>query len=334
MLFRSDAYCANIAPQERGPFLETLFREEDPSGYSRQSYWMIDKIIGIWATEDYEGAWTWSQQITNDLCRRYILAELLEKLAEKDPSRALAAAIEMNSKDPKFHSLVGVRLLIKAAFKSAGDFNEILAKLPLSDISCNSRFEYAKDFDFQKAADGTSALLRKQKELPAAFPHNFLTTWGERDPDAAFAWFATEKEDRSLEFRDLLEGVENQGIPGAASAWVAAKIEESEKFRGVVIKGMFTLSKASFEGILKALPVSNRSDYFFTELLVEECQSGDVDFVPILNRMSSPEVRLRALSQIKKNSLNHNGEISETQYQAWGVTRQQIEAILSPPEER
>lgn len=49
-----DAYCANIAPQERGPFLETLFREEDPSEYSRQSC----SMIGIWATEDYEGVWT------------------------------------------------------------------------------------------------------------------------------------------------------------------------------------------------------------------------------------------------------------------------------------
>jgi hypothetical protein len=102
----------------------------------------------------------------------------------------------------------------------------------------------------------------------------------------------------------------------------------------VVIEGMFTLSKASFEGILKALPVSDSSDYFFTELMVKECQSSEVDFVPLLNRMSSPEVRLRALSQIKKNSRNYNGEISETQYQAWGVTRQQFEAILSPPEER
>jgi hypothetical protein len=199
-----DAYCANIAPQERGPFLETLFREEDPSGYSSQSYWMIDKILGIWATEDYESAWAWSQQITNDLCRRYILAKLLEKLAENDPTRALNESIEMSAADPKFHSSVGLNLLNKAASKSAGDFNEVLAKLPLSDNTCTPNINFAEDFDFQKAAEATSALLKKQQELPAAFPRNFMTIWGERDPDAAFAWFATQKESRFLGFRGLL----------------------------------------------------------------------------------------------------------------------------------
>lgn len=142
----------------------------------------------------------------------------MEKLAEKDPSRALAASIEMSSTDPKFHSSVGLRLLNKAASKSAGDFNEALAKLPLIDITCNSGFGFTKNFDFQKAADGTSALLRKQKELPAAFPRNFLTTWGERDPDAAFAWYATAKKSRQINFQFLLDGIEKQGISGAASA--------------------------------------------------------------------------------------------------------------------
>jgi hypothetical protein len=325
-----DAYCANIAPQERGSFLETLLREEDPSGYSSQSYWMIDKILGIWATEDYEGAWIWSQQITNDAYRRYISAKLLAELAENDPTRALNESIEISAEDPKFHSSVGLHLLNKAASKSAGDFNEVLAKLPLSDISCDSGFEFAKDFDFKKAADGTSALLRKQKELPAAFPHNFLTTWGERDPDAAFAWYATAKKGRQINFQYLLDGIEKQGISGATSAWIVGKIEESEKFRGVIIEGLCQDYGYYINRVTKALPDSKSSDHFLTEILVKQSQSGEVDFATMLDGMSSPQVRLEALSKVKKDGWYSRGKISETQYQAWGVTQQQFEAILPP----
>jgi hypothetical protein len=185
-----DAYCANIAPQERGPFLETLFREEDPSGYSSQSYWMIDKILGIWATEDYESAWAWSQQITNDLCRRYILAKLLEKLAENDPTRALNESIEMSAADPKFYSSVGLHLLNKAASKSAGDFNEVLAKLPLSDNTCTPNINFAEDFNFQQVADGIAKFSKKEEsKLPWGFPSNFYHVWAVCDREAAFASF-------------------------------------------------------------------------------------------------------------------------------------------------
>jgi hypothetical protein len=317
----------NVPPQDRIALVETLLKEGDPSGTSSGSYRMITYIIGILATEDFEGAWAWSQQIANGAHRRYVSAKILEELAEKDITRALTLCSEISKVDPLFESMVGLIALEKTASKSAIDFLEVLTKLNLSDKSCGSHFEFAKDFDFQKAAEGTSALLRKQKELPHAFPSDFITSWGERDPDAAFAWLATEEQNDNFSFEALLEGVERQGIPGAASAWVVRKIEESEKSRKSIVEGLNNVSAASINSIVKALPISNNSDRFLTELFVQQCEHSQSHFETLLGGMSSPKARLEAFLQVKKNGRDISDIITEDQCQVWGITKQQFEAI-------
>jgi hypothetical protein len=320
----------NVPPQDRIALVETLLKEGDPSGTSSDSYLMITYIIRILATEDFEGAWAWSQQIANDAHRRYVSAEILEKLAEKDLTRALALCSEISKVDPLFQSGVGLFALEKTASKNASDFLEVLTKLNLSDKSSGFNFEFAKDFDFQKVAEGTSALLRKQKKLPHAFPCDFISFWGERDPDAAFAWLATEEQNDSFSFEALLEGVERQGIPGAASAWVVRKIEESEKFRKLIVEGLNNASAASINSIVKALPISNNSDRFLTELFIQQCEYSQDHFETLLGGMSSPKARLEAFLKVKKGGRDISDKMTEAQCQVWGITKQQFEAIFPP----
>jgi hypothetical protein len=153
---------------------------------------------------------------------------------------------------------------------------------------------------------------------------------GERDPDAAFAWLASEKQNSILSFNQLLEGIEKQGIPGAASAWAAGKIEESESSRKSVIDGMYYAEAAAINGIVKALPNTNSSDRFLTELLIVKPKDRRADLTPMLGGMSSPQARLEAFSQVKKQGHQLSNNITQNQYQAWGVTQQQFEAIFPP----
>jgi hypothetical protein len=323
------ALSRNIAPQDRGAFLEAFLKEQDPSGYSSEANRMIEDIVKIWAAEDFEGAWNWSRQIIDDNCRRYISGKVLTELAEKDLTRALALHMEISIVDPEFYSDAPFLALQETTRKSARDFLDVLGKIPLHQGG-TLNFEFAKDFNFTEAAEGISALLRKQKELPHQFPMNYMEVWGERDPDGALIWLANQEHYNKLDFADLLEGVEKQGIPGAASAWVAKKIEESEKFRKVIIEGVSNPSAARLNGILKALPDSNSSDRFLTQLLVNQSQYRPIDFTTTLSGMSSLQARLDALAQVKKVGRDLGSNISETQYEAWGVTREQFETIFPP----
>jgi hypothetical protein len=319
----------NLTPQERGLLLETLLKEGNPSGLKGEGHSAIHGILWIWVNEDFEGAWTWSQQIANDASRRFMMGKILDYLGEKDLTRALALHLEMHAADPKFESDVPLIALEATTPKSASDFINLLNKIPLHGGGTED-FVFAKDFDFQQAAVGTSELLKKQNQLPNEFPMNFIKAWGERDPDAAFAWLASEKHNNKFSFNELLEGIEKQGIPGAASTWAAGKIEESESSRKSVIDGMYHAQAAAINGIVKALPNTNSSDRFLTELLIAKSKDRRVDLTPMLGGMSSPQARLEALSQVKKQGYNLSNKITQNQYQAWGVTQQQFEAIFPP----
>ena len=322
-------FSKNLTPQDRGALLETLLKEGNPSGLKYEGHKAVATILRTWVNEDFEGAWTWSQQIANDASRRFMMGKILDHLGRIDLTRALALHFEMHAADPKFESGVPLIALEVTTPKSAGDFINLLNKIPLHGGGTRN-FDFVKDFDFQQAAVGASALLKKQNQLPDEFPMNFMQVWGERDPDAAFAWLASEKHNNDFSFSALLEGIEKQGIPGAASAWAAGKIEESESSRKSVIDGMYYAEAAAINGIVKALPDINSSDRFLTELLIVKSKDRRVDLMPMLSGMSSPQVRLEAFSQVKKQGHNLSNKITKNQYQAWGFTQQQFEAIFPP----
>jgi hypothetical protein len=326
-----NSFCENLAPQDRGALIETILKEANPKRLSHEIRSIIDDILTLWVTEDFDKAWAWSQRLSPDAYRIYIAGEILGKLAKKNLTHALALHLEMSAIDPKFCSRVPSLALAKAAGRSAGEFLSILGQIPPHSGSGSGGCEFGKDFDFQQAADGISALLKKHEELPNAFPRNIVSAWAKLDPDAAFAWLTLEDEiGGGGSFRQLLEGIENQGNPGAASAWVASKMEESESSRKKILSGIVHGTAADIAGIVKALPDSNSSDRFLTDLFAVQTRHYLHDFANTLPRMSSPEVRLEAFAQAKKNGVSLAGRFPETAYQTWGITKEQFDAIFPP----
>ena len=324
-----ETFCEKLAPQDRSALLEAMLKEASPSGFKFEQYSPLSKVLREWVAEDSDGALAWCQQLSSEAARRFMTGQILDKLAEKDLNGALAMHLEMSATDPKFKSSVPLVALEQTTKKSARDFLNLLNKIPLNGGGTRN-FEFAKDFDFQQAADGVTALLAKQHALPHEFPMNFIKSWAERDPDAAFAWMTPENQRGGISFRYLLEGIEKQGIPGAASAWVARKTEESESARKLIVAGMFNAPAATIDGVVKALPDSSSSDRFLTELFAEQTHHYPHNYATTLTRMSSPQLRLEAFAQAKKNGVNLAKEISETEYQTWGITKQQFEVIFPP----
>jgi hypothetical protein len=320
------AFSENLTPQERAALLDVIIRQGDPGGFSAETKDTLSDIINAWAAKDFAGAWAWSQQLGSKSCRNYVASALVERMTGEDLPRALALHLEMSAADPTFYSNVPTWALMNSTTSNASDFLDLLGKLntggSISGVGC----DFAKNFDFQRAAEGVNTLLENTKKLPSAFPLNFYAVWAERDPDAAMAWFANHNGGFER-FSNLLEGVEKQGIPGAASAWAASKIQESETFRKVIVDGLANNSSAAeIDGVVKALPDSKSRDQFLTELFVKQ----PANFAATLAKMSSPQARLEAFEQVKKGGGDFSEKISEAQYQAWGVTRQQFEAVFSP----
>ncbi len=331
-------YYKNLAPGDRAALVGNLIKESDPSGRSDNLDCLLTSIIEIWVNEDFEGAWAWSLKLENDSSRRYMVGMLLDQLDKKDPARALDLYVEVASNSGFIGSNVPYHALTGVTLSDANNFIDFLGKMPLAKggganglVDC----EFAKDFDFQRAADGTLDLQRKNNELPKPFPSNFIEAWAERDPNAAFAWLANLQQVNSpyFTFDDLLEGIEKKGIPGDASAWVAKKIEQSETFRKVIIEKMAYSSPAKINGVTMTLSDSSSRDRFLTDLLVSGHRSSNCNFINLLSEMSSPQARLEAFSQIKNDGTYLSYKILQTQYQAWGITRQQIEAIFPPATE-
>lgn len=322
-------FCNSALPQDRAALIELILQDSDPSGMASASRSMIGGMMETWVEEDFTGAWAWCQQLTSVTWKRYIAGELLERLAKKDLTLALTLHLELHAADPLFDSFVSNLAIMDAGTKSASDFLDVLGRLP-NHNGGSTGADFARDFDFQQAAEGVNALLRKQKQLPPEFPLNFIDTWGERDPDAAFDWLVSLGRNSFVDLDRLLEGLGKQGIPGATSTWVAGKIEESATFRNVIAQEMTNASTGMIHDIQKALPSSESSDRFMTELFLKQCSVRPSNFSASLAAMSSPQVRINVLLRAKEENHDLNQEANELRYEDLGVTRQQFEKIFPP----
>jgi hypothetical protein len=326
------AYSKNLAPQDRVILVESILSQGDPSGHSDEFYPMVKSIMEIWATEDFEGAWAWSQKLHNKSWWKTISCQLLYQLEKKNPARALALYLEMGADGYFLPSLVPQHALAETTLRNANDFIELLGKLPL--CKGDTRYggpdcEFAKDFDFQRAVEGTTALAERRKQFPDQFPTNFIKSWAEHDPDAAFACWVNNQDFSPYGFNSLLDGVEKNNVKSMPD-WVAGKMEESEKYRNIIIENMVSSSANSITGISGAITNSVNRDRFLIDVTLLSAPRSSFDLAKTFSEMSSPQVRLETLSKIQEIrwSTRMSEKISEAQYQAWGFTKQQAEALV------
>jgi hypothetical protein len=324
-----------LAPADRAAAIEALFAQAGPPrGIPSASKPMLAEILKTWASEDFDEAWAWCQRTESDNNRKFVAARLLEGLVDKDPDRALALHVEMVTEDPGFISTVPANIFKQAASKDAASFLEVLGifgKLTIDPDpfaeNGGEAVDFDVNFDFQQVADGITA---REGGAPIGFPTNFLSTWAERDADAAYAWFSSSQGEGLLEnFDKLLEGIENQGVPGASYAWAAEKLREPGT---TLIRTLtFNAANTAINSIAQAMPDIASRDHFICDVMAMSPWDNPAGvYSDTLTLMSTPAVRLETLRELGKSNKLDAAEIPDAHLQQWGLTRQQVEQLQSP----
>ncbi len=327
-----ESFAQTLAPTDRAAAINAMLAQSGPLGLSAQTLAMMREILTIWAKEDFDGAWAWCQQIEVAANRNYVASALLDQLVGKDPDRALALHLNMAARDPAFTSYVPFGMIKIASSKDAASFIDLLGKLPFDGSTMAVEVNFALDFDFQLAADGVTSLSKKQTGFsPPVFPSSFLSTWAERNADAAFAWFSKNPRLASTEdFCGLLWGIEKQGVPGASSAWAADKLNQPGAPREEMIRSLtFSYPDPGYTDIhpiAQAMRDTASRDRFLGDVMMINSLNNPIAlFGKALTQMSTPEARLATLQRLGKEGRMAAADIADPQLQQWGLTREQVE---------
>lgn len=327
-----EAVVRELLPKDRMAALASLASQAGLEGLDYSMKAMMNKILETWADDDFQGAWSAAQAENNPDLRKFMMSKLLMQLARKDPDRAFALHLEQVAIDPEFIS-PAPNIILDAKLKlGAEEYLRVLSQTKFGNGSGGSAAEFAENFDFQMVADDLVKLLKDSKQ-PSCFPTNFYTEWAKKNPEAVYAWWSGNTSPPFNDFADIVEGVENRA-PGTSAAWIASKLQEPgaprEKIIGDLARSSVDLLATRTNSIMQELPDDKSRDAFLTDLLIPKGYIPDLtNHGFVLTNMSSAEARLNAFRCMKEKWINPNiDKINDAQFQAWGITRDQVRQIL------
>jgi hypothetical protein len=320
------SFLKELVPTDRGKALDALMSHVGPGFTSDLVTSMMDKILKSWAAEDFEAALSFCQKCTNDGMRKYMLGQLLETLVETDPDRAIQLFGQQKVEDPLFESDMLSTLAGTRMGESAAQLVDLMSKFPATSEYDGAIVRFSSDYDFQAAAAGIMAVIKANPgKSPAVLPINLMKSWAALDPDAAHAWWVKNGSFSFNSWDSLLDGVEKHGDLSSA-AWALAKLEEPGAPRQKMIA---ELSADQVLRIAKATPDVTTQDRFLTEVVRENANPFSEPFRGAISGLSSPQARLAAFQESsKKISVTMLKYIDDSEFQAWGITREQVKSIL------
>lgn len=330
-------FLEQLAPADRGKALDALMSQLGPGRSSHLITSTMSEILKSWAAENFEETLSFSQKCSNDGMRKYMLEQLLEVAAVEDPDRALQLYVDQITVDPTFRSEVYITVAENKGGESAHQLLAILSKLQVGEPGyAGINVNFSNDYDFRAAADGIEAIIKAYPEHHhTVLPMNLLSSWAAVDPDAAQAWWAKGSSFGSNDWNSLLMGVGKNSTPEAAAVWAAAKLAEPGAPRERMILDLSRFDDEANGGrisrIAHAMPDIAAKDHFFNEIIFANRSDLAGGYRSAMSGLSSTAARLAAFQKIgtKKWWIDLE-EINEAQFQAWGLTRQQVELIVKP----
>ncbi|HVJ45146.1 MAG TPA: hypothetical protein VM511_02095, partial [Luteolibacter sp.] len=324
-----------IPAKDRMKAFELMAMQVGPStGYDTQKM-MLDAFLRKWAEKDFEEVWSSATLCDNDGLRRYMVNQLLESLARTEPDKAMDLYLERIDAGDEVSASVPLWILTKRSGESADAFLDTFLKMPSSPMGATTTdMTFSENFDFGRVAEALAELKRKDKEYrPAAFAGNFLQKWAEQDIDAAHGWWLANGDVSHSGWSGFIDGIERKSGPAEAAQWAATQIQEGGKMRQKMIESISNAQTELLIGritpIADAMPDTGSKDRFYIDVMKFN-QYGDLleryDFA--LNKMSSPEARLQAFEEIGSEKYTDLSKTTDSQFQAWGITREQAAAAL------
>lgn len=331
-----ESFLKELAADDRGKALDGLMTQAGPGYRSDPITSTMSEILKSWAATDVEGALSYCGKCANAGMRKFMLGQLIDILARKDPDRAISLFVEMSAEDPSFQPDGVFTLAQNKMGESAGQLLGFLSKLPMKAASSGTGADFSKDYDFEAAADGIAAMIKANPgKSPAVLPTNLMESWAARDPEAAHAWWAKNDSFEYNNWSMLLNGVEKHSTPEAAATWVVAKFEEPGAPREKMIRDLSIGSggrAGRFNAIARAMPDSAAQDRFLTEAIMAISALTNLEgYAFAVSGLSSPQARLDAFQKIPPNNgIPDIYKIDDAQLNAWGITRQQMSQSFAP----
>ncbi len=324
-----------LDPEDRLAALEALASQAGLNGLSYGVKKMMEKILESWAIENFADAWTAARSTKNPDLADFMRKTVLAQLAKTDPDRAFALHLEQKAVEPDFWSIAPSNFLSSKLRISAAAYIDALKQLPFGGKSTTFPNEkFAENFDFQTAADGLVKLMSEQKnKRPSSFPANFFSEWSKVDPDGAFEWWAVNPSLPVGGLGDILKAMDRLQ-PDTSSGWLAARLQDPamprERFIQTIVNSDDYFA-SQIHTIAGAMRDDATADAFLTEALVMNSTRRPMEqYANAITALSSPAARLHAFQTMNASHRRLEvAEISDAQFEAWGITRQQAEQAFA-----
>lgn len=182
--------------------LEQMIEESGTTGLDKHDQLRADYAMVAWYGKDPSAALKFIGGLKSTLDRNRFAKEIILSKVEggEDFPNLLAMANKLEhlltAKDGSVH--LPEKLLTEAARRSSDDLFQLckLSKSTEIDNEYNRRVQlnYAKDFDFKDMLDRLGQLTSTLPEGQQIneLPDNLLSTWANRDPDAAYEWLKSD----------------------------------------------------------------------------------------------------------------------------------------------
>jgi hypothetical protein len=300
---------------------------------------LVKSALGKWWKADRQAVLSWVSSLPPGPIKRFLSLELLESLVyESDPDLAMRMAEDFKSRDPEwelddFQEKTDSKAIEKAwenPNSTAEQMLELYTNLPTdtSGTMGSGIKDYPENFEFRKFLDGLHALTEQGKK-PSRLPNDALTAWARNDPQAATAWFmeVSEKGIKHLPFQewsDISSAVADTHGTQAYYEWASKVLSgASDNF----LKKEFRPSGSDLLGIAAATQNPVARDRILTHGL----RNADIEStLRYLGMMSSPEIRLRAISENSWHfqKANEQFQLDDAVFQELGLTREQVKEAI------
>lgn len=336
----SDEWLENLPTNEIPLFLEGICAANSgPAGMGWDKRGLVKSALGKWWKADRQAVLSWVSSLPPGPTKRFLSLELLESLVyESDPDLAMRMAEDFKSRDPEwdlddFQEKTVSKAIEKAwenPNSTAEQMLELYTNLPTdtSGTMGSGIKDYPENFEFRKFLDGLYALTEQGKK-PSRLPNDALTAWARNDPQAATAWFmeVSEKGIKHLPFQewsDISSAVADTHGTQAYYEWASKVLSgASDNF----LKKEFRPSGSDLLGIAAATQNPVARDRILTHGL----RYADIEStLRYLGMMSSPEIRLRAISENSWHfqKVNEQFQLDDAVFQELGLTREQVKEAI------
>jgi hypothetical protein len=336
----SDEWLENLPTNEIPLFLEGICAANSgPAGMGWDKRGLVKSALGKWWKADRQAVLSWVSSLPPGPTKRFLSLELLESLVyESDPDLAMRMAEDFKSRDPEwelddFQEKTASKAIEKAwenPNSTAEQMLELYTYLPTdtSGTMGSGIKDYPENFEFRKFLDGLYALTEQGKK-PSRLPNDALTAWARIDPQAATAWFmeVSEKGIKHLPFQewsDISSAVADTHGTQAYYEWASKVLSgASDNF----LKKEFRPSGSDLLGIAAATQNPVARDRILTHGL----RNADIEStLRYLGMMSSPEIRLRAISENSWHfqKANEQFQLDDAVFQELGLTREQVKEAI------